>query len=177
MFLKHSLVTKDIGPDGYHLLAPSEAMRRLNESFVSQSLTHASFATALYGMIDVKTHQITLARAGHPMPLVLRMDGTLERIECDGGLLGVFPDEVFSDATVTLEAGDRLVLFTDGVEMGFGGGTAPDDNAWKAELRQRRSLDGSALLLDLSRTLDASAGSLDPKDDLTVIVVENRKAA
>jgi len=178
MFLKHSLVTKDITPSGYRLLAPSEALRRLNEAFVAQALTHASFATALYGMIDVKTHQVTLARAGHPIPLVLRADGTLERIvECDGGLLGVFPDEVFSDATVTLDPGDRLVLFTDGVEMGFGGGTAPDDTAWKAELQQHASLDGSALLLELSRTLDAAAGSLDPKDDLTVIIVENRKAA
>jgi sigma-B regulation protein RsbU (phosphoserine phosphatase) len=177
MFLKHSLVTKEIGPDGYRLLAPSEAMRRLNESFVAQALTHASFATALYGMIDVQTNQITLARAGHPIPLVLREDGSLERVESDGGLLGVFPDEVFSDAVVTLEAGDRLVLFTDGVEMGFGGGTAPDDTAWRAELRQHGSLDGSALILDLSRTLDAAAGSLDPKDDLTVIVVENRNAA
>lgn len=177
MFLKHSLVTKDIVPGGYHLLAPSEAMRRLNEAFVRQALTHASFATALYGMIDVKTHQITVARAGHPMPLILRTNGTLERIECDGGLLGVFPDEVFTDATATLEPGDRLVLFTDGVEMGFGGGAAPDDTAWRAELMQRGSLDGGALLLDLSRTLDAAAGSLDPKDDLTVIVVENRKAA
>lgn len=177
MFLKHSLVTKEVGPDGYRLLPPSEAMRRLNESFVSQALTHASFATALYGMIDVRTHQVTLARAGHPVPLILRTNGTLDRIEADGGLLGVFPDEVFTDGTATLEPGDRLVLFTDGVEMGFGGSAAPDDAAWRMELQQRGALDGSALLLDLSRCLDSSAGSLDPKDDLTVIVVENRKAA
>jgi sigma-B regulation protein RsbU (phosphoserine phosphatase) len=177
MFLKHSLVTKDISPSGYRLLAPSETMRRLNESFVSQALTHASFATALYGMIDVKTHEVTLARAGHPAPLVLRTDGRLEQIECDGGLLGVFPDEVFTEGTMTLEAGDRLVLFTDGVEMGFGGGSPPDDTAFKSELQQHGSLDGSALLSNLSRTLDATAGSLDPKDDLTVIIVENRAAA
>ncbi len=177
MFLKHSLVTKEVDASGYRLLPPAETMRRLNESFVSQALTHASFATAVYGMIDVKTNQVTLARAGHPVPLILRANGTLHAIECDGGLLGVFPDEVFSEGTATLEPGDRLVLFTDGVEMGFGGGRAPNDAAWQAELLQRGSLDGSALLLDLSRCLDSAAGSLDPKDDLTVIVVENRKAA
>jgi phosphoserine phosphatase RsbU/P len=177
MFLKHALVTKEIGPGGYRLLPPSETMRRLNESFLSQELTHASFATALCGIIDVTTNRVTLARAGHPIPLLLRIDGTLDRIESDGGLLGVFPDEIFAEATTTLEPGDRLILFTDGVEMGFGGTTAATDEQWRNELLSHQNLNGSELVTELSRTLDNSIGSLDPKDDLTVIVVENRAAA
>jgi sigma-B regulation protein RsbU (phosphoserine phosphatase) len=178
MFLKHSLVTKEIGPGGYRLLPPSETMRRLNESFLSQELTHASFATALCGVIDVKTNRVTLARAGHPQPLVLRRNGSLDSIDCDGGLLGVFPDEVFSEATTTLEPGDRLILFTDGVEMGFGSNPAgPTDEQFRDELISNQQLTGDDLLAQLSRRLDESVGSLDPKDDLTVIVVENRKAA
>jgi sigma-B regulation protein RsbU (phosphoserine phosphatase) len=177
MFLKHSLVTKEIGPDGYRLLPPSETMRRLNESFVSQQLTHASFATALCGIIDVTTSRVTLARAGHPLPLLLRANGTIERIDCDGGLLGVFPDEIYAETTTNLDPGDRLVLFTDGVEMGFGGNAAATDAQWRSELLSHRHLDGSELLAALSRTLDDSIGSLDPKDDLTIIVVENCAAA
>ena len=177
MFLRHALVTKEIGPLGYRLLPPSETMRRLNDSFLSQQLTHASFATALCGVVDVETHRVTIARAGHPLPLVLRDNGSLDRIDCDGGLLGVFPDETFAEATTTLEPGDRLILFTDGVEMGFGGTTASTDEKWRGELLSHQKLNGSDLLSELSRTLDNSAGSLDPKDDLTVIVVENRKAA
>lgn len=172
MFLKHALVTKEITPEGYRLLPPSETLRRLNDSFLSQNLTHATFATALYGMIDVQTRQVTLARAGHPIPLILRADGTLTPIRSEGGLLGIFPDERYEDATATLETGDRLILYTDGVELGFGGITDPNDAAWHAELTSRGQLSGESLLIDLSRRLDESNGSLDPKDDLTIIVVE-----
>jgi phosphoserine phosphatase RsbU/P len=176
MFLKHALVTKEISSGGYRLLAPSETMQRLNETLIAQNLSHAAIATALYGVIDVQTRQVTLARAGHPLPLVLRANGNLTKIESEGGLLGVFPDERFADATFTLDPGDRLVLFTDGVEIGFGGRTPIDESAWHFELTQRNALGGNELVLDLSRKLDDSAGSLDPKDDLTMIVVEARAA-
>jgi sigma-B regulation protein RsbU (phosphoserine phosphatase) len=176
MFLKHALVTKEIGPAGYRLLAPSETLQRLNETLIAQNLSHAAIATALYGVIDVQTRQVTMSRAGHPLPLVLSADGTLTKIESEGGLLGVFPDERFADATFTLHPGDRLVLFTDGVEIGFGGRTPIDESAWHLELTQRNALGGNELIMDLSRKLDDSAGSLDPKDDLTLIVVEAKAA-
>jgi len=176
MFLKHALVTKEISPTGYRLLAPSEAMQRLNETLIAQDLSHAAIATAVYGVIDVQTRKVTLARAGHPLPLVLRANGTLTKIESEGGLLGVFPDERFADVTFALDSGDRLVLYTDGVEIGFGGRTPIDETAWHFELTQRNALSGNELLLGLARKLDESAGSLDPKDDLTMIVVEAKAA-
>lgn len=177
MFLKHALVTKEISPGGYRLLPPSEALRQLNESFISQNLTHATFATALYGMIDVVTRQVTLARAGHPLPLILRTDGTLIPIRSEGGLLGIFPDEKYEDATATLEPGDRLILYTDGVELGFGDSTANADAAWHEELKACSPLSGESLLVELARRLDERNGSLTPKDDLTIIVVEAKAAA
>src|SRR5579872_4687769 len=62
MFIKHALVTKEIVANRYRLLAPREALSRLNQALIEQNLSQAAFATALYGTIDVHTLEVTLAR-------------------------------------------------------------------------------------------------------------------
>jgi serine phosphatase RsbU (regulator of sigma subunit) len=52
---------------------------------------------------------------GHPLPAILRADGTVEFAGTPGTLLGVFTHIELTDATVDLRAGDALVLFTDGL--------------------------------------------------------------
>ena len=52
MFIKNALVTKEITADGYRLLTPAQTMAMLNDALVSQNLSNASFATALYGLIN-----------------------------------------------------------------------------------------------------------------------------
>src|SRR4051794_26024267 len=86
MFIKHALQTKEIDPRGrgYRLLEPGETLRRLNERLIDQNLSHSTFATALYGTIDVDTLQVTVARAGHPHPIVLRADGSTETLKVEG---------------------------------------------------------------------------------------------
>lgn len=172
MFIKQSLQTHEpaIG-GGLRALPPSRALARLNESLLRQALSQATFATAVYGMIDVETLELTLAKAGHPSPVILHADGTVETVEADGGLLGVFPEETYADTTVRLRPGDRLFLYTDGIEVAFGEGHA-DPHRWREELRGRRHLSSVQLLSEFSDQLDLENGSLAPKDDLTMILIE-----
>ena len=174
MFIKHALVTKEIAGNQYRLLGPGESLGRLNTDLIEQNLSQAAFATALYGIIDVQTLAVTLARAGHPVPYVLRAGGAVEPVECDGPLLGIFPDEPFHCVTVTLAPGDRLLLYTDGIEVAFCDDTEGpvDSQRWRQELLDRKHLPTDDLLRDFSDRLDAERGSLTPKDDLTVIVLE-----
>ncbi len=173
MFVKHCLKTKEIYPGGYRLLKPSEAMQRLNESLLEQNLTHATFATALYGMIDIHTLDITMACAGHPAPALLHADGTLENVPTEGGLLGIFPNETYTDYSTRLSPGDRLILYTDGIEVAFCAdpGTG-DPNRWRDEILSRQQLPTPTLLSQFSDTADKASGSLEPKDDLTIVVLE-----
>jgi sigma-B regulation protein RsbU (phosphoserine phosphatase) len=173
MFMKNALVTKQITADGYHLLAPGKTMARLNESLVSQNLSYATFATAIYGVIDTQSLRVTFARGGHPNPIVLRADGGMQCLQTDGSLLGIFPDELFPEATVQLAPGDRLFLFTDGVEVAFSDDPEQADSArWREELWLRRTLTTEQLLADLTTQLDRVTGSITPKDDLTMIVID-----
>lgn len=75
------------------------------------------FCTVLLGFLSV--HQgsatIDLVSGGHPGPVLLRADGTVEEVELRGSLLGLVSPAEVDRATVTLGVGDELVLYTDGV--------------------------------------------------------------
>lgn len=172
MFIKNALVTKQIGPTGYKLLAPSQSMARLNEALISANLSYATFATAIYGYIDTTTHTVCFSRGGHPNPIVLRKDGTVEHTDSEGPLLGIFPDEPFSDCRVQLNAGDRLLLYSDGVEVAFCESEKVDPTLWIEEIRKRSLLPAKQLIQELADRMDGNTGSLAPKDDLTIIGVE-----
>lgn len=172
MFMKNALATKEIHGDSYRLLRPGQTMARLNDSLVGQNLSYATFATAIYGYINTDTLQVTLARGGHPHPILLGDDGTMRMLEVDGGLLGIFPDEQFAETTATLRAGDRLFIYTDGIEVAFSDQAVVDSQRWRDELLNRRSMSTGSLLQSFSAHLDTESGSLMPKDDLTIIVIE-----
>jgi serine phosphatase RsbU (regulator of sigma subunit) len=172
MFMKNALVTKQIDASGYRLLPPAQTMARLNDSLVAQNLSHATFATAIYGLIDTRSLQLTFARGGHPNPIILRGDSGMECLRTDGSLLGIFPDETFAETTVQLAPGDRMIVFTDGIEVAFSDDATADSVRWREELWLRRGLCTEELLKDFAEHVDQQAGSLSPKDDLTMIVVE-----
>ncbi|HLL89588.1 MAG TPA: PP2C family protein-serine/threonine phosphatase [Tepidisphaeraceae bacterium] len=171
MFIKNALVTKEIAEGRYRLLDPAESLTRLNEAMVEQNLSQATFATAVYGIIDTQSLVLTYARAGHPHPILMRSDGALLELDADGGLLGIFSGEQFESRSVQLASGDRLFVYTDGVELAFGDAAA-DSEHWRQELRGRRLLDTAKLISDLTENLDGVSGSLTPRDDLTMVVAE-----
>lgn len=183
MFIKQSLETKVTGPEipgGYRILPPSETLAKLNRDLAEQQGGKVRFATACYGIVNCLTRELTLARAGHPFPLLLRADGSQERIEPEGGLLGVFPEEEFDEATLELHEHDRLLVFSDGFETAF---PEPDASNRKnsgktGKLVTERYLqefarcghgDVAEAFAQLEQRIHDEAGSLDQKDDLTLL--------
>jgi phosphoserine phosphatase RsbU/P len=175
MFVKHALITKEIKQGSYRLLTPGETLSRLNEQLVAQDLSQATFATAVYGIIDTTTRQLSFASAGHPAPLVFSGDAPSTQLNGSGGLLGIFPNEIFPDITATLQPNDRIIVYTDGVEVAFNSVDNPetfDIDRWRRELENRRSLSTANLLNEFAASIDDQVGSIHPKDDLTVMVID-----
>ena len=173
MFLKQALVTRVIDATGYRLLAPSVTMQKLNDALVAQNLSTATFATALYGNINYRTRRLTFARGGHPDPILLSRDGELKILEAEGALLGIFPDDVYQQTAVELEPGDRVFIYSDGVEMAFSDSDSPCPAQWRELLYARRELPTEQIIADLRDLLArADANSDRKKDDLTVIAIE-----
>jgi hypothetical protein len=73
---------------------------------------------------------------------------------------------------VQLQREDRLFVFSDGIEVAFADDQTLDTRQWRVELERRSHMPTDELLMDLSEILDKEVGSLRPKDDLTMIVVE-----
>ena len=173
MFMHNALQTKQIDATTgrYRLLDSSEAMGLLNETLASQGLEHATFATALYAKVHVTTGQVEFARGGHPLPILLRGDGpdaTYDEIGGDGALLGVMADETFEPCELTLAPGDRLILFTDGVEAAFvPPGATADLEAWRKAVRERMHLPAAALLSELRQRVEGRPAD----DDVTILSI------
>jgi sigma-B regulation protein RsbU (phosphoserine phosphatase) len=115
---------------------------------------------------------VSFARGGHPNPIILRADGSVESPQVDGCLLGIFENQQFTDCSFKLAAGDRLFLFTDGIEVVFTGEKIISAQQWGQELQARREMTTEGMLAYFSNQIEQSAGSLEPKDDLTIIVAE-----
>jgi serine phosphatase RsbU (regulator of sigma subunit) len=99
---------------------PAAALARLNDLFCPVTSAIDRFATLAVVVIDPCTHVATALSAGHPFPLLYRAaTGEVANALPDdrGGLpLGIVEGTNFDAWRITLEAGDRIVLFTDGVE-------------------------------------------------------------
>jgi serine phosphatase RsbU (regulator of sigma subunit) len=95
---------------------PSAVLAMLNTALQKQSLDQW-FCTVCYVRLRPQPGgaRLTVCSGGHPLPAILRTDGTVEFPGRPGTLLGVFTDVELADATADLGPGDALVLFTDGL--------------------------------------------------------------
>jgi len=73
--------------------------------------------TAVYARLerDGDGFRVTSSAGGHPLPLLLRRDGTVEQVGAHGLMLGAQPDLHLTDTTVEIHPGDCLLLYTDGL--------------------------------------------------------------
>ncbi|MGH2808461.1 MAG: SpoIIE family protein phosphatase [Actinomycetota bacterium] len=95
---------------------PSSALYYLNNA-LTHDLEADRFATLVYGVFDIKNRRWTIARGGHPPPLVLRAaTGKVEAYEdLQGPILGAFEDMQFQQESFDMAAGDVILLYTDGI--------------------------------------------------------------
>jgi PAS domain S-box-containing protein len=95
---------------------PSGVLSILNEAILRQS-SDGRFCTVCY--VRMHPHEdgvrLTVCAGGHPLPLILRNDGSVEQAGVPGTLVGVLDDPEFTDLAVELGPHDALILFTDGV--------------------------------------------------------------
>ena len=174
MFLRTSLVSKEILPNGYRILPPSETLEKLNDALAAQNFSQTTFATAVYGVINTLSGEVQISRAGHPLPVVLpKGDPEPRGLNSGGGpLLGVFAGEKFGVETFRLNPGDRLFIHSDGVDAICSETGAEENGAWMGRLLSVRTHTTAKIFADFSEELDRKEGSLAPKDDLTIISVE-----
>jgi sigma-B regulation protein RsbU (phosphoserine phosphatase) len=131
------------------------------------------FVTVFYCILDPASGVLRYANGGHNPPYLRRADGSVEALTGEGGLvLGAMKGIDYPEHSVRLLAGDRLVLYTDGVTEAFNA----VDEAYGAErlvAEIRAHGDGAAagLVEGICRSVATFAGAAPQSDDITLIVL------
>ncbi len=150
---------------------PSRSLRVLNEALLRQRQDRR-FCTVAYAYLEIvgQGARVGLASGGHPLPLLLRPDGTVEPVGEPGTLLGVVPDPAFEDTAVLLAPGDALVFYTDGVIESRGGEGALDEVRLAELLASCAGRDADAIASRVERAALRSQSDR-PRDDIAVLVL------
>lgn len=174
MFVKKALPAKLVETDSYVLLDPSQSMRMLNRALLEQNLPGNQYVTACYCLLNTRTLELQIARGGHPYPVHVSTTGQLTGLKAEGGLLGLFEEEDFPLKTTYLQPGEKVLVFSDGVELAFV--REPDDDVhpyrYQEEFQSLAMLPADQLIAEFSRRLDGEEGSLNPRDDITMVALE-----
>jgi serine phosphatase RsbU (regulator of sigma subunit) len=135
------------------------------------------FVTAFYAVADARTGEVRYSTAGHPAPMWIRRDGVVVTVPAPapgaGPVLGLFPDSAYPDASLRLEPGERLVMFTDGVFEVEG----PDrvyygQERLRAALQRLAGLPLERLLAGLVEEISGFAKTRQFNDDVCVVALE-----
>ena len=95
-------------------VAPSSICGSVNR-LLCRNMASGRFATFCYARVEPQGRRIVFSNAGHNPPLLVRKSGSFERLSDGGTVLGVFPDTPYDQGEMPLEAGDRLIFYTDGI--------------------------------------------------------------
>ncbi len=157
--------------------SPTAILRWLSDAMVQQSDGDDRYCTIACAHIDLSRSPspVTLACGGHPLPLVVRADGTAEEVGIPGTLLGLVPRPTLHDHTSELHPGDTLLLYTDGLtEAGAPAHVlSPDELAAAA-----RAAASDSVAETVDRLVDGAIGSLPTiRDDVAVLGLRTARSA
>jgi sigma-B regulation protein RsbU (phosphoserine phosphatase) len=149
----------------------AELMLNLNR-LVYESSAPNRFATFFYGEYDVTTSRLVYVNAGHNPPFVVRRSGAVDRLDVGGPVIGLLTQCAYEQGCTSIEPGDLLVAFTDGVSEAMN----VHDQEWGEEgiagaIRARRSDSPAALIAHLMTAADAFADGAPQHDDMTLVVL------
>jgi serine phosphatase RsbU (regulator of sigma subunit) len=155
-----------------HHADPAACLARTNDVLCTQNPMEL-FVTVFYCIFDPKTGALRYANGGHNPPYVRRVDGSIETLGGTGGLvLGAMPGVEYLNHAVQLRAGDRLVLYTDGVTEAFN----HVDEAYGverliAEVKAHGDGPAEALVERICRSVTTFSGTAPQSDDITLTVL------
>ena len=155
-------------------VAPHLLCSRLN-SIVYGNTDTDRFITFFYAQVEGGARRLRYSNAGHNAPFLLHRDGSHERLQAGGGVLGVFASQNYDSGTVLLDPGDRVVLFTDGVtEASNPEGEEFGELRLQRLLEEHRASSANALqkkILDHVSAFSASHWT----DDVTLLILAVRE--
>lgn len=155
---------------------PEAFLRSVNRLFF-ENTSDGSYATLFFGEYDERHQRLRYVNCGHLPGLLLRRDGTVEKLEATCMVLGLFADWDCAVEEKQLAPGDLLVLYTDGVTESF----HEDEEQFGEErlvtaLQKQKGLPAREMLEAVVQAVQQFS-PLEQQDDITLIAAKCRESA
>jgi sigma-B regulation protein RsbU (phosphoserine phosphatase) len=169
IFVKTGVQAKEITGSQYRLVPPDEVfLQRLNRDLIAQQLSDTPFITMVYALYNHCDGILQFSRSGHPYPLYVPKEGEPHLWQMEGSLLGVF-ETCYRLRTEQLQPGDKVLLYTDGMDAAGWNGTPPGVQSLVAFAAKHRQTPVEDLVRLVPQELFRTARQA---DDLTVLGLE-----
>ncbi len=150
-------------------------LRAVNQLF-HENTVESAYATLFFAEYDDRERRLRYANCGHLPGLLLRRDGSVERLSATAYVLGLFPEWDCEIGERRLDPGDVLALYTDGITETFDAAEQEfGEERLLASLRRHRSLAPDALVESVVEDV-RRFGPHEQSDDVTLIVAKCREA-
>jgi sigma-B regulation protein RsbU (phosphoserine phosphatase) len=149
--------------------SPAMLLKLLNEHLF-RSTQSARYATLFLAAYDPATRRLTYANGGHLPPLVIGKDGSVQRLEVGGSVVGLLEGMEYEEATVQLEPGDLLVAFTDGLTEPEKAGEDFGEERLMEYVRAHREEPLTVLAANTLKVVKAWIGEQEQPDDMTIVL-------
>jgi serine phosphatase RsbU (regulator of sigma subunit) len=155
------------------LSGPAAIIKDLDEA-LKQITNSATFVTIFYARINSTTRTMEYTSGGHNPPLLVRSStGQTMLLEEAGPIIGILPNAQFSNTVLTLEQGDILTLFTDGItEQENEHGDEFSLERLKEIVLASETESATALVAHIAEAVSVYADGKEQADDLTVVAVK-----
>ena len=163
-------IIKDLAESG---MAVNDIFTKANEKLCENNES-GMFVTAWMGILDITTGQVKFANAGHNPPLLKRANGSFEYLKTRAGFVLAGMEGVrYRVGEITLNPGDRLFLYTDGVPEA----TNTDNKLYGEDrllsfMNQNASMEATKLLPALKANIDEFVGEAPQFDDITMLMFD-----
>jgi sigma-B regulation protein RsbU (phosphoserine phosphatase) len=151
-----------------------EIVARMNELIYASTASN-KYVTSIFVAIDPATGQGHYVNGGHNEGIILRADGTDERLKASGMSVGLMPGRPYTERPITLGAGDVVILYSDGVTEA----NDVDENEFEIErliacVRDRQPEPADAIVSAIFESVDRFAGAAPQYDDITAMIIARR---
>lgn len=166
MAMTYSLVRERVEKEP----SPAALLNKVNQH-LCQQLAESNFVTCIYMVLDIKKHTLTIANAGHNLPVVRKADGQVSQLQQGNIALGVDPQAVYTEIEIKLDPLDCVVVYTDGVTDALNElGEFYGFNRLEAGIRQAGK-NMNPLIDTLKDDLSIWMGETKQFDDITLLTI------
>jgi sigma-B regulation protein RsbU (phosphoserine phosphatase) len=168
-----SAVQARVNAAARHAHLDPETLMSVVDRDVYATTDGARYATAVYGVLDARSAQLTIVNAGHPSPLVMSRPGQVRTLTATGPALGLIEAGSFGAHSLRLNAGNVLVAYTDGVSEAINdAGEEFGETRLIDAVEAVRHQGAAQICSSILDSIRAHRGGRQDQDDVTVMVVK-----